>query len=535
VSRYRTALASTYFAYFVVPLILASLARPFGFWDYLTDSDVFHYEIPIQWSTLIPNSWNHFVTANYILRPVTVFIYDLQVLLFGGQFWLWYAVKWAAYFGAITLAVWTVRRLGCGWAAQISVASLLLFHHARFTLMLHAPDGWVALGAIAQLALLSTVYGDIAKLCRWSYAAFLFLALFAMGAKETGYVIETVLCAFLLWNNYRAFRLVLPLVLLIVVWTVRLLGLTHRASEKFSVGAWIGRLSNQIEMLIPGSPDRLLDICAFGLAIYACVLAWRWRHEYRGRLIVFSLVTTAGVLAFTTMPPLAGLRYGIPAVFILSVSFGLAIDAMSGRMRNSITALMIVVFPVITAGQIYTQEVAYHQQFFACSHMLNTLDREAKQGATLALTGFPGDFGGESASTVKYYFGKFGAMWYGVTPRVMHSVAEKGWPASRFALLSIHKPEVLFKEGPKPLSPERLDRVIAVVPGKHGALSRLQERYAVWDALLRVRTAHAYDFGAPVLNGGPVLYIYLAHPETTKGDGKWIMEEVTAPKTAGAF
>jgi len=526
--RYRTPLAILYFAIFVTPLVLASLTRPFGFWDYLTVTDTFHYGIPVRWSNLFSNYWLHLSTGNYILRPTTAFLYDLQVLLFGGKFWIWYTVKWSAFFAAIALAVYIVRRLGCGWAAQISVVSLLLFHHARFTLMLHAPDGWVALGVIAQLALLAPAEGDIAKLGMWRYAALLFLSLFTVGAKETGYLIQVALLAFVIWNNARAIRYFIPLVALVGAWTVRLAGLRHRAAEQFSVGAWVKRFFDQMEMLVPGSPDRLLDIFAFAIAVFACALAWRWRREYRGRLIAFALITTLGVLAFTTMPPLSGLRYGIPAIFILSVPFGLAVESL-GNLRQWVTGLMIGLFPILTAGQIYTQELAYDQQFYACAQMLNILDRETSKGATLTMTQFPGDLGGEFANTVKYYFGSVGAEWYGVTPRTMHQVNAQGWPETRFVMLSMWRPEAILKDAPKPLAAERLERVIAVMPGKH-SLSPLQERFSKLDELLRVRTPHLYDYGAPTLNGGPVLYIYLGRAKTQTGDGKWIMEEITSPK-----
>lgn len=530
----RSVLALVYFSLFVTPLIVASLARPFGFWDYLTDSDVFHWHRAIEWSTLLPNYWLHLSTAAYILRPTTVFLYDLQAILFGGQFWMWYAVKWAAFFTAIWVAVHIVKQLGCGWAAQLSVASLLLFHHARFTLMLHAPDGWVALGAMAQLALLHRVKGDIAKLGRWRYAAFLALVWFTMGAKETGYVIELVMCAYLVWNNRRALRYLAVPILMIAGWTVRLTGLSHRAKEQFSLTAWISRIFDQIAMLVPGSPDRLLDLCALALTVFACVLAWRWRNEYRGRLILFCMVASLGIITFTTVPPLSGLRYGIPAIFLLSVPFGLAVEEM-GRLRPWVTGLMIAFYPLMTAGQIYTQEVAYHQQFFACSRMLQIMDQEAHRGAALTLTGFPNDFGGEFANTIQLYFGSFGSMWYGVTPRQMQSVSTGGWPDSRFVLLSAFQPEVLFKSGTKPLPEGRLERVTAIVPGKHGALSRLQERYTAVQSILRIRTPHLYDYGAPTLNGGPVLYLYFVRAAGTNGDGKWIMEEDTSPQIAGAF
>jgi hypothetical protein len=512
----------------------AALLLATGFWDYLTCADTFHYGRPMEWSTLIPNTWHHFWTASYILRPTTSFIYDLQAIIFGGHFWLWYALKWAAYFAAIALAVHVAAQLGCRWAARISVVSLLLFHHARFTLMLHAPDGWVALGILAQIAIVNQTKGDVAKLGSFRYVVLCALAAFTMGAKEIGFMFEVLFSCFLLWNNRHAIRRLLPLFALIGLWIFRLTGLTHRASDQFSIAGWIHRFMEQVQMLVPASPDRLLEIAVFALAVFAGVVAWRWRHEYRGRLMLFCAIATVAMLAFTTVPPLAGLRYGIPVLYLLSIPFALAIHEL-GNKRRWVAAAMIVIFPFITAGQIYNQEVAYDQQFFANAHMLNTLDLETRQGATLVMTQYPSDLGGEFLSTVRHYFEDLGPQWYGLTRRNLHLVKPQGWPASRFALVSALAPEALFKEGPERLDPQRLERVIKVVPGKNGMLSVLQERYAKLDSLLRIHSRFPYDYGAPSLNGGPVLYIYLARAANTSVDLRWKIEEVTAPQAPGGF
>jgi hypothetical protein len=533
-TRYRWTLISIYFGLLVAPLVLASFDRPFGFWDYLTCADTFHYGRPIEWSTLIPNTWHHFWTASYILRPTTSFIYDLQVLLFGGHFWLWYAVKWTAYFGAIALAAHVAGQLGCGWAARISVVSLLLFHHARFTLMLHAPDGWVALGILGQIALINPVRGDIAKLNSFRYAALFTLAVLTMGAKEIGFMFEVLLCCFLLWSNRRAILRLLPFLVLIALWVFRLTGLTHRASDQFSITGWLQRLLSQVQMLIPASPDRLLDIAVLALTIFAGVVAWRCRNEYRGRLMVFCAIAATAMLAFTTVPPLAGLRYGIPVLYLLTIPFALAVHAMKSK-RRWVAGVMIVIFPFMTAGQIYNQEFAYDQQFFANAHMLNTLESEARQGSTLVMTQYPSDLGGEFLGTIRHYFEDLGPQWYGLTRRNLHLVKPQGWPATRFALVSALDPEALLKQGSERLDPQRLERVIKVVPANHGMLAVLQQRYARLDSLLRIHSRFPYDYGAPSLQGGPILYIYMARAANTSADMGWKIEEVTAPQIAGGF
>ena len=152
--RRRNAVVAAYFGWFIVPLVLASLYRPFAFWDYFTSGDLFHYGRAVEWGTLVSNAVHQFLTGTFVVRPTISFLYDLQALVFGGEFWLWYAVKWTAFFTAVWVLVKLLERMGCEWEARAAVAALLLFHPARFTLMLHAPDGWLALGICGQLLLL---------------------------------------------------------------------------------------------------------------------------------------------------------------------------------------------------------------------------------------------------------------------------------------------------------------------------------------------------------------------------------------------
>ncbi|MBL8173227.1 MAG: hypothetical protein JNK48_01070, partial [Bryobacterales bacterium] len=132
----RTLLTTLYFAGFLLPALLASIVRPFALWDYLTSADLLHFGRPIAWSALLSNLWHHLLVNTYIVRPTVSLLYDLQTLLFGGEFWLWYVVKWAAFVACVLAVTTLLERLGCGWWARAAVASLLLFHPARFTLML---------------------------------------------------------------------------------------------------------------------------------------------------------------------------------------------------------------------------------------------------------------------------------------------------------------------------------------------------------------------------------------------------------------
>ena len=119
---------------------------------------------------------------------------------------------------------------------RAAVASLLLFHPARFTLMLHAPDGWVALGMMAQVWLLVRCGFDASRLSMARMAAWMGLACFTIGAKEVGFVFQGGLVLFVALMNRRAWLRLMPHVVLVGAWLWILTAGAERA-KGFTIGA----------------------------------------------------------------------------------------------------------------------------------------------------------------------------------------------------------------------------------------------------------------------------------------------------------
>jgi hypothetical protein len=533
VARNRTVLISLYFGWFLIPLFFASLTRGFGWWDYFTGDMVLHYGHPITWGNLVQNYLRPLFAGAYVVRPTWSLMYDLQTLLFGGEFWLWYCVKWAGEVAAIALAVGILKRMGCGWASRAAVIAMLAFHHASFTLMLHDPDGWLALGMLAQVWMLLEAEGNLARLSGWSYGVFLALMLATLGLKETGFAFNGALAGFLLLWNPRAWRRVVPMAALLVFWTWRLASALDRTSG-FSFGEWMNRFLDQTNRLVPRSPLHVLDAFAIGLLVVSAALAWRWRKEFRGRLIGFCWAASLGILLFTTVPQLVAMRYGIPVVYLLSIPAGLAVESL-GRRREAAAAVIVVLYPLFTAGSLYTQELAYQQQFSEFTMSLNEMEAKARLGHELAITGYSGDISGEVRQTVWRFFKHYGYKWYGYDrSREVRVIQEKGVPPGRFALLSFVKPIVLLQERSGDLR-NRLERVQAFGPGDMGTLGRLTGRYMALDRLLQRRgKGYWYDYGAALPSTDPQLYVYTFREEGA-APGHWTTEYIPCGRLPGAF
>ena len=513
-----------YFAWFLVPLILASVARPFALWDYFTSTGLFHKGLPIEWGTLFSNSVHHLLTGQYVIRPTAVFLYDLQTLLFGGEFWLWYLLKWTAFGASVWLVSDLLKGFGCDWPVRAAAAALLLFHPARFTLMLHAPDGWLALGIVAQLWLLARFNFDVLRMNRWAHAAWFALALFTIGTKEVGWVFQAMLVLFALTRNRQGWKPLLPHVGLVAFW-IWILSKGSARAAGFTAAAWWERFLEQTGLLFPVSTAHLLSL-VLGALIVASLL-------HRHPLALFTLATAAAMLAFVVIPPLVALRYVIAPFFLVVIAIALGLQSLP-RGRTPIALLLIAAYPLLTAGSVYRQELAYQHQFFEISTALAEMDSKARGGYGLAITGLSGDFEGEAFHTIQRFFFQYGPKWYGLdAARAMVVVKDKGWPQQRFVMLSLFDPARIEHQGK--LNGNRIEAVYAMVPGDHGALGRLAGFYYRLDRCLRRPDVYRYDSGGPEIRSTPHFYLYIVGNANDARNAGWKLLEMPAGRRPGGF
>ncbi|MFN7933960.1 MAG: hypothetical protein U0R19_11560 [Bryobacteraceae bacterium] len=513
-----------YFGWFLIPLLLASLARPFALWDYFTSTGLFHKGRPIEWGTLLSNTVHHLATGQYVIRPTAVFLYDLQTLLFGGEFWLWYLLKWAAFAASVCLVWDLLKRLGCDWVVRAAMAAVLLFHPARFTLMLHAPDGWMALGMVAQLWLLALFHFDAVRMGRWAQVGWFALALFTIGTKEVAWVFQALLALFAITKNRKCWKRVLPHVALIAAW----LWILSRGAERaagFTISAWWPRFVEQIGLVIPTSPAWLLGI-VFCALLLAAILR-------RDSLALFCLLTAAAMIAFVVIPPLVALRYAIAPSYLLAIAMGLGLQSLPrGRIHTAL--FLIIAVPLFTAGSIYRQELAYQHQFFEVSTALAEMDTKARGGYGLAITGLAGDFEGEAFHTIQRFFFQYGPKWYGLdAPRAMVVVKDKGWPQQPFTMLSLFDPQRMERDAK--LDMRRVESAYAMVPGDHGAFGRLANRYYQLDRLLGRTDVYRYDSGGPEIRTAPHFYLYIVGDANTAGRRLYTLHQMPAGRRPGGF
>ena len=201
------ALGLTYFALFLLPVVLATLTFPFAWMDHLAAIPLYLKYGCCSFKEVLPNFYWNWFHSQYV-RPTAAALYSIQYAAFGGEFWLWFVVRWVVEVAAVGLAVSVLWRLGANRAGAWFMAVLLLFHPAATPLYLFTSDILVALGVLAVLALTlagapdrSRVF-DLDDLSPGRYAAVLIVWFLALGVKEVAFVFcALITLAFTLWSR----------------------------------------------------------------------------------------------------------------------------------------------------------------------------------------------------------------------------------------------------------------------------------------------------------------------------------------------
>lgn len=502
-------------------------------WDYLTSGAMFHYGQPSTWQGLLPAFVSNLFRNTYFVRPTVGLFYDLQMLVFGGEFWAWYVVKWAARLASVVLAWRILAALGAGVWARTLVASLLLFHTASFQLMLHAPDGWSALGILGQLALLAAHKDDLFNLGKLSgsrYIAWLVLAFFTLGTKEAVFAFEVTLLLAMTLRSGNAWRRLIVPYLLLALWVWRLAAASGRTSG-LTASLWLSNFRGHAAMLAPDSPFYVLDFLFTGFLVSAFVFLWRQRTRPEGWLGAVCLVSAAGSLAMSSVLSQPALRYVISPLHLLAIPIGLSLP----RRFAVVLPLLATVYPVLTANKVYQQELAYQQVSYETSEVIHRMEEYAQRGYGLAVTGLPQDLGGEAETSVRLYFDRSVPGWAVPLPaREVRQLQPGRMAATPRVVLSRLRPAEMVATGL--LEAARIHHIEVPARGQYGVLGKLSRVYGRFSHALR-ENGHVIlvDVGAPVPSDSPAYLLYVLEATGPEPSRFLRQDDGTGQVRLGAF
>jgi hypothetical protein len=522
--RWTAAIARWEWALLLAPLLLASLARPFGLWDYLTAPNIYLHEKAFTFRNVVANyGWNVFGPAPTV-RPTTALLLNTEYWAFGGEFWIWYLVRWTAKILAAYLVDGVLQSFEIDLMARLAVLGVWLFHPVNSDLMLISADGWVAFSAVVLLTLL--LWRQKPE-CMFNLAAFtlrrylcVFTAWFLLlGTKEVGLVTAAVYTAAAALTSVsmrghalrKATLRLSPFVVVTLLWAWKVKS-AFAAFPSANVTASEGpriRLSTLIghgQFLTAAIPFAL------GLGLLVAGLLWLfWRIRRGGpnrHFVVFLAAAGVGSLLFVSVTQSAAARYVTPALLMMTLLGGFALNDL-GRARRWICAAVALLFPILGAADTYPQALAYQQYFYETTDALHVAEQASALGYRPAITGDNDDVPLENQGTIRLFFEKYGPAFYGRTAKDVVDLRSGPVQASKIALISHIGADAALAKWAVALQGFEVDDTFQVERGDYGVLEWIAANLGKLGLSLRMRPFPAYDAGAPSATETPFFVVSL--------------------------
>jgi hypothetical protein len=419
--------AGWYMAILLAPLVLTALLLPFGPWDWLTTPQLYLGTTSqlTPW-TAVYNAIRISVQSDFLFRPTSAALVGVEYSLFGGYFWAFYIIKWLVHLGCVCLVVAILRRLRVDKLSRWVVAALLLFHPSASVFMLFAVDHYVALGFLVLLYFLAAKSSgdasagllDTSQWSAGSLVAFSVISILLVGTKEVAFAIAFVVIALMILRSERRLRagLVLAPLLACAGFAAYRVGVaaSHRLADAVPWSQQLRVLLGHGLRLFPPSPGHVLVALLAVVGALGAIVALRNRRVHPGRWDAVGVTTVAAAVtllfvSYGQTQPYP--RYVIPAIFMLAIPLGLGFSALRGRWASVAKALLVVAVPLLAMGDLWSQALAYQQQFRAEIDTLSEL-REESDKRTLAVELSAGEWN----RTVQLYFGIYGPRYYDETP-----------------------------------------------------------------------------------------------------------------------
>ena len=506
-------------AILTIPLIVATISRPLAYWDYIS---VFTNFTPVapqdEWQTLWPNLKFQFADGGSRFFPSYTALFQFLMVLFDGEYWAAYLVKWCMKVAAACLAAGLVRRAGGSREGALVGAAFLFFHPAPFELTLYMSDG------LTGMLMLLVCYcalgnrpggqymGDLAELPPLRYAGAFGAWLLLLGMKESAVALGAVFLLFWLVQARRAKSLVMlapfALTLAYVLYRIKTMAAGGIALSMAKVRQKFWAYIDFVDPVSVGTgPGKLLLVALFVTVLFAILhKSSRSARSPQWLFVGLGGAYFAFLLIPVTYPPWETPRYVGPIVAALSVLVGLGVSRSLGR-RPAVVAALAFSFPALTAGNIYTQHLAMNKQLDEFAVVLNRLIDWQAQGYTALRMpdGYPAT---EPDITILRFLEFAGRRWYGLTPALPVPLDRKAqWGAPGVLATRIPPASVLAGEVP---SVARAD-VLWMETAEKTRIGGFEYLTSFWRTVswyLGDRIPPRYDIGTLAVDAPPTWFLY---------------------------
>lgn len=527
------AIACAFSALILAQIVWRTLNFGYFFWDYFTSADMFMAKIDYRnIAVLFENWWQAFWfpglaggrnSSTYVLHLNSYF------LLFGGNFWMFYVVKWLFFFASIWVVERILKRIDVSGYSRLAAVVFLLFHTSHPVLMLFSWD--IYAGFYFLLTVWIATYSDttLLELSRSRYLALCVAAFLLSGAKETGPVMLSLSVAIWLildWTQLRAtfdqkrsilllrYTGLLPATGMAVACLIYPLWKTlGTANEKIHWVSVAKVILTSYKLMVPIWPWYFGHIVVFSLlalAVYwACYQRGigRSRFSHARKKVLFASMTISIVLPIflgvaLAINPIGGgtaaARYVVPAVFALALCLGTIFSMLPDNVQKFAAPIFAIASVLFCVGDISRQVLAYDIHSESVSYTTTALRQLRAEGKEVTID--PGLWP-EWATALNNYFIRDGVALYG-HPSGYEKMKFSTEVTSDATLLMTYPREDPFESGEQVewcnivrLAPERPSVQDTLFYKITHVLSKVD---ALWRST-RAAKFTRYDKGAPVL------------------------------------
>ena len=463
----------------------------------------------------LPRAYLHnWFIGGYVLRTTTALLYNFQHLAFGGEFWVLSVIKLLGKALCLVLYDRLLRRLGFTPLTRLAVFTFLLFHPALSDLMRLGDDNWLGLMIVVVLTVLvswrrgNADIGDLSGFSRSRYLGLVIIGIITLGVKEVSIVFLLMLTLLLTIKSGRgALPRVLPFYCLVGFEAWRLYSINSIRPNRPGESRLVSVLWGHLRYLLTTSPLYIVAIILVLLLACAAFTVLRSDRRDLNTLCALALVSAFGMLVFTSNVEIAATRYVVSSVYLLAIPLAIGLDQTTRRLHWA-KAAFVLLFPLFSAGNLYSQSLAFNQLSDEYSDVIGLLERKVADGYTLVLTGKKGDIPGENQGAVALYFEKYARAYYQSAAATAVTFLGEDQPPDTPCVVLTVQPTLAAFVSLTGIDPGRVQEIQAFRRERYGSMEKLASFYSAVNRKIGNDHWPYYDHGGPVVSYDPIYYVY---------------------------
>lgn len=408
-------------AIYFFPIII-SLNLPFAKWDWLNTDTYQMREKIYSFSDIFSNIFFSLFIDTVQFRPVSTLITNLNYLIFEGEFWIWYLIKWLVFFYCIHLIYSIVFILTQNKLPAFLSGLFYGINPMPFVLDVISQDAYLVLFFLLSFRFYLLKDPFLGK-DKKNIFIYLLLVCLSILSKETGIGLFISLLVFHFYYDFnRSKKTKLSIlffttsIFVFIIYILRILQINHPNSKKnFLFDQNIQDLIIYFLKTNRRIFDQILVTSPFGILIFSLIIILFYglflilknrnsRDLGIAFFLILCLVLTNQVISLANI---CAKYLPTPMVF-LTLLIGICSNTFWNKSKliaDKILKFMIIILIMFSPSKIYASWFGMMQTGYENMDILNFLTNKQMNGYKAGfLFGVPEDIPWESIGTIKKFY-----------------------------------------------------------------------------------------------------------------------------------